>query len=48
MPATDFVSRGQALVAAGQYQEAVKICRLGLLAKPSDLAGRLITHEALR
>ncbi len=47
MPATDFVSRSQALVAAGQYQEAVKICRLGLLAKPSDVAGRLILGQAL-
>jgi tetratricopeptide (TPR) repeat protein len=47
VPATDFVSRGQALVAAGQYQEAVKICRLGLLAKPTDLAGRLILGQAL-
>jgi len=47
VPATDFVSRGQALVAAGQYHEAVKVCRLGLLAKPSDRAGRLILGQAL-
>ncbi|HVV82438.1 MAG TPA: hypothetical protein VHE35_05135, partial [Kofleriaceae bacterium] len=47
MPPTDFVSRGQALIASGQYQEAVKICRLGLLAKPTDLAGRLILGQAL-
>lgn len=47
MPASDFVSRGQALVASGQYQEAVKICRLGLLAKPTDTAGRLVLGQAL-
>jgi Tfp pilus assembly protein PilF len=44
---TDFVSRGQALVAAGQYQEAVKVCRLGLLGRPGALDGRLVLGQAL-
>jgi tetratricopeptide (TPR) repeat protein len=44
---SDFVSRGQALVAAGQYQEAVKICRLGLLGKPTAVDGRVVLGQAL-
>lgn len=47
MPPTDFVSRGQALLAAGNYQEAVKVCRLGLLGKPAEVGGRLILGQAL-
>jgi tetratricopeptide (TPR) repeat protein len=44
---SDFVSRGQALVAAGQYQEAVKICRLGLLGRPTTVEGRIVLGQAL-
>jgi len=44
---TDFVSRGQELVTAGQYQEAVKVCRLGLLARPGEVNGRLVLASAL-
>jgi len=47
VPPSDFVSRGQALVAAGQYQEAVKVCRLGLLGAPTLLDGRLVLAQAL-
>jgi tetratricopeptide (TPR) repeat protein len=44
---SDFVSRGQALVASGQYQEAVKICRLGLLGRPTAVEGRVVLGQAL-
>jgi len=44
---SDFVSRGQALVAAGQYQEAVKVCRLGLLGRPTTVEGRVVLGSAL-
>jgi tetratricopeptide (TPR) repeat protein len=44
---SDFVSRGQALVASGQYQEAVKICRLGLLGRPTAVEGRIVLGQAL-
>ncbi len=47
MAQPDFVSRGQDLLLAGQYQEAVKICRLGLLARPTDVGGRLVLGQAL-
>lgn len=43
----DFVERGQAMVARGQYQDAVKVCRLGLLANPTNLEGRLVLGRAL-
>lgn len=47
MSSSDFVQRGQALVAKGQYQEAVKVCRLGLLAHPTAIDGRLVLGSAL-
>ncbi|HUQ05183.1 MAG TPA: tetratricopeptide repeat protein [Kofleriaceae bacterium] len=47
MAQPDFVSRGQDLVLGGQYQEAVKVCRLGLLARPTDVSGRLVLGQAL-
>ncbi len=47
MSQSDFVSRGQALVAAGQYQEAVKVCRLGLLGRPTTVEGRVVLGSAL-
>jgi len=43
----EFVEKGRTLVSAGQHQEAVKVCRLGLLANPTDLAGRLVLGTAL-
>ncbi len=47
MSQSDFVSRGQALVASGQYQEAVKVCRLGLLGRPTTVEGRVVLGQAL-
>lgn len=47
MSQSDFVSRGQALVAAGQFQEAVKVCRLGLLGRPTTVEGRVVLGQAL-
>ena len=47
MSQADFVSRGQALVAAGQFQEAVKVCRLGLLGRPTTVEGRVVLGQAL-
>jgi tetratricopeptide (TPR) repeat protein len=44
---SDFVSRGQALVASGQFQEAVKVCRLGLLGRPTTVEGRVVLGQAL-
>jgi tetratricopeptide (TPR) repeat protein len=44
---SDFVNRGQALVTAGQYQEAVKVCRLGLLGRPTTVEGRIVLGQAL-
>jgi tetratricopeptide (TPR) repeat protein len=43
----DFVNRGQALVTSGQYQEAVKVCRLGLLGRPTTVEGRVVLGQAL-
>jgi len=43
----DFVQRGQELVQLGQYQDAVKVCRLGLLAQPTSVDGRLVLANAL-
>ena len=47
MSQSDFVTRGQALVNAGQYQEAVKVCRLGLLGRPTTVEGRVVLGQAL-
>jgi predicted Zn-dependent protease len=44
---SDFVTRGQALVSSGQYQEAVKVCRLGLLGRPTTVEGRVVLGTAL-
>src|ERR1041384_1516150 len=44
---SDFVPRGQALVNSGQYQEAVKVCRLGLLGRPTTVEGRVVLGQAL-
>lgn len=47
MSQSDFVTRGQALVTSGQYQEAVKVCRLGLLGRPTTVEGRVVLGQAL-
>ncbi|HEX7836953.1 MAG TPA: hypothetical protein VF469_05790, partial [Kofleriaceae bacterium] len=47
MSQSDFVTRGQALVDSGQYQEAVKVCRLGLLGRPTTVEGRVVLGQAL-
>lgn len=47
MSQADFVSRGQALVSSGQFQEAVKVCRLGLLGRPTTVEGRIVLGQAL-
>ena len=47
MSQSDFVTRGQALVASGQFQEAVKVCRLGLLGRPTTVEGRIVLGQAL-
>jgi len=44
---SDFVTRGQALVTSGQFQEAVKVCRLGLLGRPTTVEGRIVLGQAL-
>src|SRR3954467_5458252 len=44
---SDFVTRGQALIGSGQYQEAVKVCRLGLLGRPTTVEGRIVLGQAL-
>lgn len=47
MSQSDFVTKGQALVNSGQYQEAVKVCRLGLLGRPTTVEGRVVLGQAL-
>lgn len=47
MSGAQFVQRGQALIDRKQFQEAVKVCRLGLLASPAEVAGRLVLATAL-
>ncbi len=47
MSQSDFVTRGQTLVTSGQYQEAVKVCRLGLLGRPTTVDGRIVLGQAL-
>ena len=41
------MSRGQLLLSQGEYQEAVRVCRLGLLADPDNDAGRLVLAQSL-
>jgi tetratricopeptide (TPR) repeat protein len=43
----DFVQRGKVLIVRRQFQEAVKVCRLGLLAHPTYVEGRLVLGMAL-
>ena len=41
------MAKGQTLVNSGQYQEAVKVCRLGLLGRPTTVEGRVVLGQAL-
>ena len=43
----DFVQRAMALFGEGRLLEAVKVCRLGLLADPRRAEGRLVLARAL-
>lgn len=43
----DFVSKARGLLAAGQHQEAVKACRIGLLGQPGSIDGRVVLGQAL-
>lgn len=45
--APEFVERGRSLVIQKQFHEAVRICRLGLLAHPTAVEGRLVLGVAL-
>jgi tetratricopeptide (TPR) repeat protein len=45
--ADDFVQRGKELILRKQFPEAVRVCRLGLLARPSQVEGRLLLGTAL-
>lgn len=47
MSANDFVQRGRSLVERGKFSEAVRVCRLGLLANPTDVDGRIVLATAL-
>ena len=47
MSAYEFVQRGKVLIVKKQYQDAVKVCRLGLLAHPTLVEGRLVLGMAL-
>ena len=47
MPAIEFVQRARALLDQGQVQEAVKVCRLGLLSHPTLVEGRVVLAKAL-
>ncbi len=43
----DFVERGKVLIVRQQFNEAVKVCRLGLLVNPTSVQGRLVLGMAL-
>jgi tetratricopeptide (TPR) repeat protein len=45
--AAEFVQLGRSFVEQGQLQEAVRVCRLGLLANPGEIEGRLVLGTAL-
>ena len=47
MSGFEFVQRGKVLIVKKQYQDAVKVCRLGLLAHPTLVEGRLVLGTAL-
>ncbi len=41
------MQKGRSFVEQGQLQEAVRVCRLGLLANPGEIEGRLVLGSAL-
>ncbi|HEY3356132.1 MAG TPA: tetratricopeptide repeat protein [Polyangia bacterium] len=43
----EFVRQAKVLIARRQYQEAIKVCRLGLLHNPTLVEGRVILAQAL-
>src|SRR5215468_6856874 len=43
----EFIQRGKVLIVRRQFQEAVRVCRLGLLASPTAVEGRLVLGMAL-
>ena len=45
--ATQLLGRAKDAYAAAQFQEAVRVCRLGLLAHPTLVEGRLVLGMAL-
>ncbi len=45
--AAEFVQRGRTFVEQGQLQDAVRVCRLGLLGNPNEIEGRLVLGSAL-
>ncbi len=47
MSGFEFVQRGKVLIVKKQFQDAVKVCRLGLLAHPTLVEGRLVLGMAL-
>ena len=47
MSTHEFVQSGRELNARGDFQEAVKVCRRGLLAHPTAVEGRLVLGRAL-
>src|SRR5689334_10052401 len=46
-PAQEFVQRAKGLIGKRQHQEAVKVCRLGLLSHPTLVEGRILLGTAL-
>jgi len=43
----EFVHNGRKLLATRKFQEAVKVCRIGLLEDPASVEGRLVLAQAL-
>ncbi len=43
----EFIQRGKVLIVRRKFQEAARVCRLGLLAHPSLVEGRLVLGMAL-
>src|SRR5689334_19495569 len=43
----EFIQRGKVMIVRRQFQEAVRVCRLGLLANPTLVEGRLVLGMAL-
>ncbi len=47
MKVKEFVHNGRKLLATRKFQEAVKICRIGLLEDPASVEGRVVLAQAL-